>query len=99
MIYSNQVKGSKKNKKERLTSDQTFQSLKHQNKFSLTIDIFYYIHFFRKVNVKSQNENCKAVMYGQILWQAENQYLQSGLSKNVTVREQPLLSCGGHSKT
>ena len=32
------------------------------NKFSLTIDTFYYIHFFRKVNEKSQNEkNYKAV--------------------------------------
>jgi len=37
---------------------QTVQSLiqsRSQDKFSLTIDTFYYIHFFRKVNEKSQN--------------------------------------------
>ena len=44
---------------------QTVQSLiqsRSQDKFSLTIDTFYYIHFFRKVNEKSQNQknrNCK----------------------------------------
>lgn len=39
---------------------QTVQSLiqsRSQDKFSLTIDTFYYIHFFRKVNEKSQNES------------------------------------------
>lgn len=30
-----------------------------QDKFSLTIDIFYYIHFFRKVHEKTQNEKIK----------------------------------------
>ena len=56
MIYYNQVKGSKENKRRIAQAAKLFNPSDHHNKFSLTIDTFYYIHFFRKVNEKSQNE-------------------------------------------
>lgn len=54
MIYYNQVKGSKRKQKTGCTPTKVSNLSNPQDKFSLTIDIFYYIHFFRKVNEKSQ---------------------------------------------
>lgn len=52
MIYYNQVKGSKRKQKTGSTDYQSMNLSYPQDKFSLTIDTFYYIHFFRKVNEK-----------------------------------------------
>lgn len=56
MIYLYQVKGSKQNKKglNQPTTNHRFSPT--QYKFSLTIDTFYYNHFFRKVNENPQTK-------------------------------------------
>lgn len=56
MLRYNQVKGSKIENKRRIAqAAKLFNPSKASNKFSLTIDTFYYIHFFRKVNENPKN--------------------------------------------